>query len=231
MRPATSRQSTVIRICFVRYPAHVIRLRRVEGVEPELRPLVVPPFEHRLRDCAVRKALEPGPVLGSKAREGLVGGCTDGDVVGMPEDAIGAERHDNSGVLLVEDPRDCGDNLVEGDIGDAAVRQTQPLVTVRDATECAPRGFIFGPADGSKRLSGGREAFSDLAVLAEGGVNQDEPEVGVIRVQRNAASSPVRVVVRMREDAGEGPVAGMTRSIDSGTRRPPATLASPGVLA
>jgi len=43
----------------VRYTAHVVRLLRVEGVTPELSPLTVPPFEHRLRDRAVRHPLEP----------------------------------------------------------------------------------------------------------------------------------------------------------------------------
>ena len=55
--------------------------------------------------------------------------------------------------------------------------------------------------------SRGRETVSDVAVLAERGVNQDEPKVWLIRVQRDAAGNPVRVVVRVREDAGEGPVA------------------------
>lgn len=51
------------------------------------------------------------------------------------------------------------------------------------------------------------ESVSDVPLLAEGGVNQDEPEVGLIRVQRDTARSTVRVVVWMREDTREGSVA------------------------
>ena len=190
----------------VRDSAHVVGLRRVEGVEPELGSLAVPSFEHRLRDRAVREPLEPGPVQRTQPRERFVGGRADRDVVGMPEDAVGAERDDNSGILLLEDPRDRRDHVIEGDIRDASVRQTQPLVTVRNATERTPRGLIFGLADGPQRFAGGREPVSDVPLLAERGVNQDEPEVRLIGVQRDTAGGPVRVVVRMREDAGEGPV-------------------------
>jgi hypothetical protein len=130
------------------------------------------------------------------------------DVVGMSEDAIGTERDDNRGVLLVEDPRDRRDNVLEGNLCDATVRQTEPLVTVRKAAECSPRRFILALANGSERFAGGRESVSDVALLAEGGVDQDEPEVWVIGMKRDAARSSVRVVVRMREDASEGPVAG-----------------------
>ena len=141
------------------------------------------PFDNR----AVREASETRPALGSQACERLVGSCTDSDVVGMPEDAVGAERHDNSGLLLLKDPSDRRDNVIEGKIRDATIRQTQPLVTVRDATECSPGGFILSLADGPKRLSCGRESVSDVPLLAEGGVNQDEPEVWLIRVQRDTA--------------------------------------------
>ena len=41
-------------------------------------------------------------------------------------------------------------------IRDATIRQTQPLVAVRDTTECPPRGFVLAPADGPKRLWCGR---------------------------------------------------------------------------
>lgn len=191
----------------VRYATHVVRLRGSEGVEPELSPLAVPPFEHRLRHRAVREASETRPAPGSQACERLVGSCTDSDVVGMPEDAVGAERHDNSGLLLLKDPRDRRDNVIEGKIRDATIRQTQPLVTVRDATECSPRAFILSLPDGPKRLWCGRESVSDVPLLAEGGVNQDEPEVWLIRVQRDTARSTVRVVVWMREDTREGSVA------------------------
>jgi len=67
--------------------------------------------------------LEARPVLGTEARERFVSGRTDRDVIGMPEDAVGAERHDNGGILLLEDARDRCDNVIEGNIGDATVRQ------------------------------------------------------------------------------------------------------------
>lgn len=156
----------------------------------------------------MQEPLEAGPVAGAQSREGFVGGRADRDVVGMSEDAVGAERDDNRGVLLVEDPRDRRDNVLEGNLCDATVRQTKPLVTVRNAAECSPRGLIFALADRSERFARGREPVPDVPVLAERGVDQDKPEVWVIGVQRDAARGPVRVVVWMREDAGKGPVAG-----------------------
>ena len=81
-------------------------------------------------------------------------------------------------------------------------------MTVRNAAERSPRRLIFALADGSKRFTRGRESVSNVALLAQCGVDQDEPEVRVLGVQRDAARSPVRVVVWMREDASKGPVAG-----------------------
>ena len=137
-------------------------------------------------------------------------------MVGVPEDAVGTERDDNGGILLVEDPRDRRDNLLEGNFGDAAVRQTQPLVTIGHAAEGAPRGFILGLANGSKCVARGRESVSNVPMLAERGVNQDEPEVWLIGVQRDAARDPVRVVVRVREDARKGPVARHRSKLSAG---------------
>lgn len=165
----------------------------------------------------MQEPLEAGPVAGAQSREGFVGGRADRDVVGMSEDAVGAERDDDEGVLLVEDPRDRRDNLLEGGLGDAAVRQTEPLVTVRNAAECPPRRFIFALANRSKRFARGRESVSDVALLAECGVDQDEPEVGVIGVKCDAARSSVRVVVWVREDASEGPVAGHDSNLSAVT--------------
>ena len=155
----------------------------------------------------MQEPLEAGPVAGSQAREGFVGGRADRDVVGMSEDAVGAERDDNCGVLLVEDPRDRRDDVLEGNLCDATVRQTKPLVTVRNAAECSPRGFIFALANGPKRFARGRESVSNVPMLAERGVDQDEPEVWVIGVQGDAAGSPVRVVIWMGEDTSKGPIA------------------------
>ncbi len=155
----------------------------------------------------MREPLEARPVLGTESREGFVGGCADRDVVGVPEDAVGTECDDYGGILLVEDPSDRRDNVIEGNLCDATVRQTKPLVTVGDAAECSPRGFIFAPANGSKGFARCRESVSNVPLLAERGVDQDEPEVWVIGVQRDAARNPVRVVIWMREDARQGPVA------------------------
>ena len=155
----------------------------------------------------MREPLEAGPVAGTQSREGFVGGSTDRDVVGMSEDAVGAERDDNGGILLVEDPRDRQDDVIERNLRDATVRQAKPLVTVRNAAECSPRGFILALANGPERFARCREPVSDVPLLAERGVDQDEPEVRVFGVQRDAARNSVRVVVRMREDAREGPVA------------------------
>jgi len=116
-------------------------------------------------------------------------------------------RSEHSGWRSGEpDPGHCCDQFIKGDVRDPSVRQTQPLVTVRSASERTPRGLIFGLSDGPQRFAGGRESVSDVPVLAERGVNQDEPKVRLIRVQRDTAGGPVRVVVRMREHAGEGPV-------------------------
>ena len=122
MRLAASRQSTAILDLLVRDAPHVVPLRRVEGVEPELGALAVPPFEHRLRDRAMEETLEAGPVASAQAGEGFVGGGTDRDVVGMSEDAVGAERDDDHGILLVENPRYRRHNIIEGNIRDAPVR-------------------------------------------------------------------------------------------------------------
>ena len=39
----------------------------------------------------MQEPLEAGPVAGAQAGEGLVGGCTDRDVVGMSENAVWAD--------------------------------------------------------------------------------------------------------------------------------------------
>ena len=92
-------------------------------------------------------------------------------------------------------------------------------MTVGGAAECSPRCIVLGPADRSEGLSGGRKSVSDLPLLAEGGVNQDEPEVRLIGMQSDGAGSPVCVVIWVREDAGQGSVTRHPRSIDSGTRQ------------
>ena len=166
----------------------------------------------------MREALEARPVLGTESREGFVGGCTDRNVVGVPEDAVGTERDDNGGLLLLEDPRDRRDNLLEGNFGDAAVRQPQPLVAIGLPAEGAPCGFILGLANGSKCVARGGESVSNVPMLAERRMNQDEPEVWLCGVQRDAARTPVCVVVRVREDARKGPVARHRSKLSAGRR-------------
>jgi hypothetical protein len=156
---------------------------------------------------AVGETLEAGPVVGPETREGLVGGRTDRDVIGVPEDAVGTQRDDHVGPLLVENLRDRRHHVLEGHLGHAPVRQAEPLVSVWRPADSAPRGLVLRPANGSERLSRGREPLPDGPLLAEGGVDQDEPELGVVGMQRHAPRDPVRVVVRMRDDAGEGPAA------------------------
>ena len=62
----------------------------------------------------MHELLEARPVLGTEVRERFVGGRTDRDVVGVPEDAVRTERDDNGGILIVEDPRDRRDNVIKG---------------------------------------------------------------------------------------------------------------------
>jgi hypothetical protein len=125
----------------------------------------------------------------------------------MAEDAVGPERHDHVRLLLLEDARDRRHRVLERHVRDATVRQIQPLVAVGDATQGSPRRFPLDSTDLTERLAGGGEAVADVSLLAEGGVDQDEPEVRVLRVPRDTAGDAVPVVVRMREDAGECPVA------------------------
>jgi hypothetical protein len=63
-------------------------------------------------------------------------------------------------------------------------------VTVRSATERTPRGLIFGLSDGPQRFAGGREPVSDVPVLAERGVNQDEPKVRLILCSATLPAAP-----------------------------------------
>jgi hypothetical protein len=114
----------------------------------------------------VQEPVEAGPVVDAQSCEGFVGGRADRDVVGMSEDAVGSEGDDNRGVLLIEDPRDRRDDRVETNVFNATVRQTEPLVTVRNAAECPPCRFILALANRPEGLAGGRESFSDVALLA-----------------------------------------------------------------
>jgi hypothetical protein len=49
--------------------------------------------------------------------------------------------------------------------------------------------------------SGRREPFADVAAATVRREDQHEPELRVSRMQRDRPGDPVRVVVRMREDA------------------------------
>lgn len=129
------------------------------------------------------ESLEPRPVLGTKTREGFVGGCTDRDVAWVPEDAVGAERAHYGGILVVEDPHQHCDDIVERRLRDAAVRQTQPVMRIgHPAQRAPPCGFIFGLANRTKRVWRGREPRSNVPIFSERGVNQHEPEIWLIGV-------------------------------------------------
>ena len=153
MRLATGRQSTVIR--------SARRGRRACGTSASGRT-----GRGRAPRAGGSTARTPtagprrAPVGGSRTagsdrrRERLVGGRADRDVVGVPEDAVGAERDDDRRVLLVQDLTDRRDDLLERHLGHPAVRQTEPLVPVRDAAQRRPRGLVLAP-DGRRPGSPG----------------------------------------------------------------------------
>ena len=169
----------------------------------------------------MRESPEPRSGLGAQTLERRVGGRADRDVVGMSEDAVGAERHDDSGLLLRKNPLDRTDDVLEGNVGNPAVRQTEPLVPIGHATERAPRGFVLSPPDGAEGLSRGRESIPDVPLLTRRRVHEDETEVRFVGMQRDAAGGSVGVVVRVREDAGERAVGRHRPSVGERICHPP----------
>ncbi len=121
-------------------------------------------------------------MLRAQARKGLVCGCPDCDVIGMPEHAVGAKRDDHGWILIVENAPDRRDDVFEGHVRDASVGQAEPLMTIRHAAERAPCGFVLGAADEPERLAGCRESVPDITLFAGRGVYKDEPEISFVRV-------------------------------------------------
>lgn len=76
-------------------PAHVVALRGVKRLEAQLDALLLPTLEHGLRYGSVQEPTEGQPFCPGDPGERGVGRRTDSDVVGVVEDAVGAERvHD-----------------------------------------------------------------------------------------------------------------------------------------
>ena len=98
------------------------------------------------------------------------------------EDAVGAERDDYGGILVVEDPRKPCDDIVEGNLRDTAVGRTQPVMRVGHPAQRAPCGFIFGLANRTKRVWRGREPSSNVPIFSERGMNPHEPKIWLIGV-------------------------------------------------
>jgi len=108
--------------------------------------------------------------------EGFIGGCADGDVIGMSEDAVRSERAHHRGLLLHENGRDPGHQLLERDLINLAIGVTEPLMSIRFAAEGAPPRLILLAANRAECLPGRREVCPDVAVATVRGVDQDEPE-------------------------------------------------------
>ena len=84
-------------------------------------------------------------------------------------------------------------------------------------------GLVLGAAYGAEGLAGRGEPLADVALLALGGVDEDEAEVGVVGVEGHRARGPVGVVVGVGEHADQGPVAGHPATVAAqplGVKRP-----------
>ena len=150
---------------------------------------------------------QPGPSLTADTGKRRVGRRADRHMVGMTRDAVRAERGYDGRLLLDQDPLDHRDDVVERQGRHPAVWQTEPLVPVRDPAESAPCRLVLGLAYRRQRLARGGKAFPDVTQLAMGRVHQDEPEVGLLRMESDASGNRVSVVVGVRDYAHEGPVA------------------------
>jgi hypothetical protein len=91
-------------------------------------------------------------------------------------------------------------------------------VPVRHPPESAPCRLVLGLANRRQGLARGWKAFPDVAQLAIRRVHQDESEVGLLRMESDASSNSVSVVVGVRYDAHQGPVARHVTQYES--RRP-----------
>ena len=131
----------------------------------------------------------------------------------MTGDPVGAERPDDLGALRSHDLGDPVDQLLERHRSHATVVVPEPLVPVRGLAEYLPGALVLRPADRPQGLAGRREVGRDVTGSSVGGVHQDVPEAGVVRVQRDGAGHAVGVVVRVRDDHHQRPAGVHARMI------------------
>lgn len=191
---------------FVGYSPEVVDLGWVEFHESEFGTSAIPPVNDRLRNCSVHEPLEPGSSPTADSGECRVGRRADRHMVGMTGDAVRAEGGHDGWLFLDENAFDLCDDLVEWQGRQPAVRQSKPLVPVRHPAERAPRRLVLGLANRRQGLARGGEAVPDIPQFPMGRVHQDEPEVGVLCMERDASGNGMSVVVGVRYHAHEGPV-------------------------
>ena len=176
---------------------------RVEDRQVELSPLLLPAVEDGLGQHVVQQPPEAGAAGAHQAREGGVGASAHGDVVRVPGDPVTPEAGDHVRPLLGEDLADPLAQLLGGDTGEPAVRIPEPLVPVGSASHRAPGRLALRLSDAAQGVSGGGEARPDVPRLASRGVDEDEPEVGVVRVQRDGPRPAEDFVIRVGDDDSE----------------------------
>lgn len=182
--------------------------------------MTVPTREDRLRYRTLCQALETRSARRTQQGEGGIGRSTDREVIRVAEDPVGPEGDDDGGVLFIEDGRDRRDQFVERYLCHPSVRQTEPLMAVGNPSERSPRGLVIAAPNRTEGLARGREPVADVAELAVSCVDQNEAEVRVLGVEGDAAGRCVGVVIRMREHAGEGAVAGHASNVATDLPRP-----------
>lgn len=111
-----------------------------------------------------------------------------------------AEGGHDVGLLLGQGGGYAVDELAGRRLVHGAVLIAQPDPPVRLAAERSPRGLILGTPDRTERVPGRRELVAHVSVVAVSRQDQHEPELRVIRTQRDRASDPVHVVIGMSED-------------------------------
>ena len=146
---------------------------------------------------------EPVGAFGPHDVERLRRGRSDRDVIGMPRDPIRSERDDDVGAFIAKDRRDAFDELIERDVGQPVVGVAQPFVAIGAPAQGDPRPAILLLTDRAERLARGERRIGDHAGLTARGMDEDEPERRILRVQRDGSRHTERVVVGMGEDRGE----------------------------
>ena len=121
----------------------------------------------------------------------------------MPRDPIRAERDDDVGAFIAKDRRDAFDELIERDVGQPVIGVAQPFVAIGAPAQGDPRPAILLFPDRAERLARGERRIGDHAGLTARGMDEDEPERRILRVQRDGSRHTERVVVGMGEDRGE----------------------------